>query len=111
MEFFKLSRVKFILFLLSAFITSSCTWTDPYVDRRRDAGKIGTALYVGMSSPQKPVICYNPFVTKEAELQKMADEQCTKHNTGKRAILIEDEFFACSMTTPKYATFECVNEE
>ena len=103
-----MSRVNFIGLWLLLFIVGACSLTDPFVDRRREAGRPKDNLYVGSSKPDAPVICYNGLRTSFDEVQKMADEECVKHDTGTAARLDDEEVFACRIMTPTKAKFQCV---
>ena len=103
-----MSRVKFCLLSFLLLLTSACSLTNPYVDRRRNAGEPKERLYTGLSTPAAPVICYNKLQTEFAELQKMADAECVKQGTGSRAEFEEKRHFVCRLLTPSYAKFKCV---
>lgn len=90
------------------FAVAACSWTDPYVDRRRNAGEKKENLYTGFSRPDAPVICYNGWKTEFADLQKMADAECVKQGTGLRAESVEEKHFVCRLMTPSYVKFKCV---
>lgn len=109
MEFLKLSRVKILnIIFLSAMITG-CGILDPYIDRRRNPGTSNIAkLYSGQSKLDKPAICYNPLLTKEDELQKLADEECIKNSTGTHAEFVEKDGFSCKVFLPATAYYKCV---
>ena len=92
-------------------IISGCSWVEPFVDRRRNAGAEKGQLYVGRSTPDAPVICYNGWKTEFDELQKMADEECQKHQTGTKAEPVGADYFTCRIFTPAAYRFRCVNEE
>lgn len=110
MEIYKLSRINlFAVGLMLIFITS-CSLANPFVDRRREAGRPPENLYIGMSKPDAPLICYNPLVTDEEALQKMADEECQKHKSGLRAVEEQRESFVCRILTPNYVKYKCVKE-
>jgi hypothetical protein len=82
----------------------------PFIDRRRDAGQPRDRLYVGISKPKTPVVCYNPWATGYEELKAMALAECKKHQTGIRAEQIGEGKFACPLLTPAYIKFECLND-
>lgn len=103
-----MSRVKIAGLLLLLLQISACSLTEPFVDRRREAGKTGGELYVGSSKTDAPVVCYNAWVTEFGTVQKMADEECVKHGTGTAASLDVEERFACKVMTPTKAKFQCV---
>ena len=110
MEFLKLSRVKLIIVGIMMIYVSGCSLVQPFVDRRRDAGQTGDKLYVGRSQPEAPVICYNSWATEFEEVQKIADEECLKHNVGIKAEFVDEEKFSCRLLTPIYSNFKCVKE-
>ena len=81
----------------------------PFIDRRREAGaKDEASLYVGMSTPTHPVICYNSLTTTVKELQQMADDECVKHNTGSKAVAQSQTKFSCRLLTPNRLFFKCI---
>ena len=96
-----------MLFFLLLSVTA-CSLTDAFVDRRREAGRTGNALYVGSSKTDAPVVCYNKLTTDFAKVQQMADEECVRHNTGVRAEFDEEDVFSCRILTPAKAKFHCV---
>jgi len=108
MEILKLSRVKMVVLCMLLFALGACSLTEPFVDRRREAGRPKDNLYVGSSKPDAPVVCYNGLITKFDEVQKMADAECVKHDTGISARLDDEEIFACRIMTPTKAKFQCV---
>lgn len=103
-----MSRVKMVLMLFLLLAVSACSMTEPFVNRRREAGKSGAELYVGSSKPEAPVVCYNSWVSGFEKVQKMADDECVKHSTGTSALLEKDEGFSCRILTPRSAKFQCV---
>ena len=109
MEFFKLASANFKLIISSALILtlSACSFWQPYVDRRRNAGNPPDRLYVGRSTPYNPSICYNGWVSDVNEVQKLADEECLKYKTGDRAVLLQTSSFDCKIFVPSRANFKC----
>ena len=108
MEILKLSSLKIFSAVLLLLLVAACSLSEPFVDRRREAGKKGDELYVGTSKTDAPVICYNGWVTDFSAVQKMADDECVKNNTGTAAVLDNEERFSCRIMTPTYAKFQCV---
>ena len=51
------------------------------------------------------------WVTKFDELQKMADAECVKHQTGDYAEPVEQDVFTCRLLTPAAWKFKCVKKE
>jgi len=107
-EILKLSRINFALCILVLLAVSACSWVNPYIDRRRNAGEKRENLYVGFSQPDAPVICYNGWKTDFEQLQQMADAECRNQGTGIRAEFEEKQYFVCRLMTPAYAKFKCV---
>ncbi|MBR1648200.1 MAG: hypothetical protein IJ689_01205 [Alphaproteobacteria bacterium] len=103
-----MARVKILILLLFAEFVCACSQLEPFVDRRREAGKTGNELYVGASKKDAPVVCYNGFKTDFSTVQKMADDECIKYDTGTAASLDEEEKFSCRILTPTKAKFQCV---
>ncbi len=81
--------------LILVLFISACT---PFVDARREAGKIMT---VGQSSPQYLAICYSPFVDFN-RVQILADQVCSK-----KAKFAEKKYFNCTLFNPNTAFFDC----
>ncbi len=106
-----MSRIKLSGLMFVLAIVSGCSWVEPFVDRRRNAGAVPERLYVGMSKPEAPVICYNGWKTEFDQLQKMADEECQKQQTGTRAEPIGADYFTCRLFTPAAYRFKCVNDK
>lgn len=102
-----MSRVKIAVWLLLLLQAAACSLTEPFVDRRREAGKTGAELYVGSSKTDAPVVCYNGWKTEFEDVQKMADEECVKQGTGSAAVLDAEERFSCRIMTPTKAKFQC----
>ncbi len=108
MEFFKLSRRNLLHILAVCFILNACSITEPFVDRRREAGMSSPEnLYIGESKPNKPAICYNYWGTSYSEVKKLADEECRKHKTGTYAIPVKQTVFTCRLLIPNHFYFEC----
>lgn len=109
MEFFKLASANFKLIISSAliFALSACSFWQPYVDRRRNAGNPPERLYVGRSTPYNPSICYNGWVSDAVEVQKLADDECLKYKTGDKAVLVNTQRFDCKIFVPSRANFKC----
>ncbi|MBR1600301.1 MAG: hypothetical protein IJ677_01840 [Alphaproteobacteria bacterium] len=103
-----MSSQKFILIGLFTIFLSGCGILQPFVDRQRNPGQDTAHLYVGPSTPKKPVICYNPLITDDETLQKMADEECINNNTGKRAELVKKRHFDGRLLLPSHAYYTCV---
>lgn len=106
-----MSRIKLPGCALLLLVLAGCSWVQPFVDRRRNAGAEEGKLYVGQSRPEAPVVCYNGWVTKFDELQKMADAECVKHQTGDYAEPVEQDVFTCRLLTPAAWKFKCVKKE
>lgn len=109
MEILKLSSQKFTLMTIIMLFLSGCSMLNPYIDRRRNPGVQDVSqLYSGPSTPEKPVICYNPLWTDEAELQQMADNECLKHKTGTRAEFVKKTYFDGKLLLPSHAHYQCL---
>lgn len=51
-------------------------------------------------------------MTKFDELQKMADAECVKHQTGRLCPNpVEQDVFTCRLLTPAAWKFKCVKKE
>ncbi len=104
-----MASANFKLIISSALILtlSACSFWQPYVDRRRNAGNPPDRLYVGRSTPYNPSICYNGWVSDVNEVQKLADEECLKYKTGDKAVLLQTSSFDCKIFVPSRANFKC----
>ena len=97
-----MSRLKIYITGMFMLFLSGCSLFNPYIDRRRNPGVSDVSLlYSGPSRPNQPVICYNPLLTNDDELQKIADEECVKNETG-----IRDG----KLLLPNHAHYICTNE-
>lgn len=103
-----MSSGKIVLFLLLISIVSACSQVEPFVDRRREAGRPRANLYVGSSKKNAPVICYNALWTDFDEVQKKADDECIKNGAGTKAVFDKKDYFSCTLATPSKAFFKCV---
>ncbi len=104
-----MSRIKLSVCVLLSLSAAACSLTEPFVDRRREAGANPEKLYVGSSKPDSPVICYNGWVTDFEKIQEMANNECLKNETGNYAQPQEQEFFVCRLLTPAVWKFKCIN--
>lgn len=104
-----MSSQKLILISICAFFVAGCGILNPYIDRRRNPGVQDLSkLYSGPSKPDKPVICYNPLYSSEAKLQALADAECQKHGTGKKAEFVKKTRFDGKLLLPYHAHYQCV---
>ncbi|MFI3242343.1 MAG: hypothetical protein R3Y43_07235 [Alphaproteobacteria bacterium] len=101
-----MSRLKFVV--LISLILSGCSITKPYVDRKRSAGQPVGSLYVGISKPEAPAICYNALTTTVDEVFKMAKEECVKQKAGVNAVFSHQTSWTCSLLNPNHLYFTCI---
>lgn len=102
-----MSRLKLANLCFLALL-GGCSLLDPFVDRRREAGaKTPETLYIGASKPEMPAICYNRLVTPFAEVQKMANEECVRQETGTHAVPVKQTVFTCRVLIPNHYYFKC----
>ncbi len=108
-----MARVKLINIVLLATLLCSCaSQFGPFVDRRREAGGFSNGtLYVGKSTDNEPAICYNKLYTSFEEVQKLADEECVKNQTGNHAVPTKETWFTCRLLVPSHYYFKCENKE
>lgn len=112
MEFLKLSSPKICIAGMFMLFLSGCSLFNPYIDRHRNPGVSDVSqLYIGPSKPNAPVVCYNPLLTDDAELQQIADEECRKHGTGVRAEFVEKTHFDGKLLLPSHAHYRCITED
>ena len=106
-----MAREKLIkTLLLTVFLSSCASQFGPFVDRRREAGGLADgALYVGISTPENPAVCYNKLYTSFEEVQKMADEECINNKTGSHAEPLKETIFTCRFLVPYHYYFKCEN--
>lgn len=106
-----MSSQKFIFISIFSFLVAACGILEPFVDRRRNPGVQDISkLYSGPSTPQKPVICYNPLYSDEAELQALADSECQKQQTGDYAEFVKKTHFDGKLLLPSHAHYQCVKK-
>jgi hypothetical protein len=111
MEIFKLSSQKLVIGYLFLFLIGGCSLFNPYIDRRRNPGVADIKrLYSGPSTPDKPVICYNGWVSDDEELQALADAECVKQETGNKAKFVEKTYFDGKLLLPHHAHYQCIKE-
>ena len=60
-----MSRIKLPGCALLLLVLAGCSWVQPFVDRRRNAGAEEGKLYVGQSRPEAPVVWKFKCVKKE----------------------------------------------
>ena len=109
MEFFKLSSIKILSALLFMSQLCACGVLDPYIDRRRNPGTSNPdKLYVGQSKPDAPAVCYNPLLSDMESIQKIADEECAKHDKKTHAEFVNKNNFSCKVLLPTTAFYKCV---
>jgi len=111
MEFFELSSQKLKIVCILVLLLSACGQLSPYIDRRRNPGVQDMRfLYTGPSKPDKPAVCYNPLWNNDEQIQRLADEECVRENTGVRAVLVKKTHFDGKLFLPSHAYFKCVKE-
>jgi len=84
-----------------ALLISACG--RPFVDSRREAGR---AVAVGVSNPDRPVICYAKSVTSPSDVLAMAAEVCA--DTGRVPRFDREDHLQCRLMQPWRAFFTCV---
>lgn len=103
-----MSRLNLINLLILVSLLSSCAQLGPFVDRRREAGGLADgALYVGVSTPAEPAICYNRMYTSYDQVKSLADAECIKNNTGRYATPVKETVFSCRLLVPNHYYFKC----
>lgn len=101
------SRILYGLIFL-CLLLNACSFTAPFVDRRREAGaQTQAALYVGMSTPSRPAICYNALTTPYADVLALANKECIKQKTGSYAVPEKQTSFTCRLFIPNHFYFRC----
>lgn len=104
-----MSSLKIYITGMLMLFLCGCSLFNPYIDRRRHPGVSDIRyLYSGPSKPKMPVICYNPLLTDDDELQKMADEECIKHGTGDHAVFSKKTYLTGKLLLPNHAYYFCV---
>ncbi|GAB3123403.1 hypothetical protein [Novispirillum itersonii] len=93
-------RLPIIVATLSlAGILAGCA--DPWVDRRREAGKPNT--FVGTSTDNRAMICHAGAVTPE--VQRLAAQECAR--TKRSPVFLGTMAYQCSLTAPNLSAFDC----
>ncbi len=106
-----MSSLKFYIACLLLFCMCGCGLFKPFVDRRRNPGVSDVnALYVGESKPDAPVICYNPLVTGNDELQQIADDVCVNEETGDYAEFVKKSYLDGKLLLPSRAYYRCAKK-
>ena len=101
------SRILFVIAVLSFFVTA-CSLTQPFVDRRREAGaSTPETLYVGKSTPKNPAVCYNALTTPYKDVLALANQECIKQKTGSYAVPLKQTSFTCRLLVPNHFYFRC----
>ncbi len=104
-----MSRPKRLNIMLLLLALGGCSLFQPYIDRRREAGVSDPSkLYIGLSKPEAPAVCYNNWVSDYAEVKKLADNECVKQKTGSHAEPVEQKILSCKLFTPNHFVFKCV---
>ena len=105
-----MSRLKIINLLVMTALLNACSQFGPFVDRRREAGKVDNGpVYVGKSTPEEPAVCYNKLYTSYEEVKTLADNECKKHRTGTHATPVKETVFSCRLLVPNHYYFKCEN--
>ena len=105
-----MASMKIINTVVLTSLVCACSQFGPFVDRRREAGGLADgALYVGVSTPAEPAICYNRLYTSYAEVKALADNECKKNKTGKYATPVKQTVFTCRLFVPNHYYFKCEN--
>ena len=100
-----MSSIKIMMLL---FFVSACSLTEPFVDRRRNAGETDVSkIYVGRSTPDEPAICANGLWTSKEEIQTLADKECEKHHSGTHAVFSHKTILTCKLFLPTHTYFKC----
>lgn len=95
--------------MLLLLMLAGCSQFQPYIDRRREAGiSDPSKLYIGLSKPNAPAVCYNSWVSSYTKVKKLADEECIKQKTGAHAEPVEQKIMSCKLFTPNHFVFKCV---
>ena len=92
---------SFCVLWMCAFLCG-CSFFRPFVDARKEAGRIST---VGQSRADAPAVCYHPLWNKMEKVQQIAQVECQKLN--KTAVLQDKKYFSCSLIAPVTAFYEC----
>ncbi len=110
-EFLKLSSQKLFFVSITVFFMAGCSILNPYIDRRRNPGaQSQQELYSGPSTPENPVVCYNPLYSNENELKAVADAECQKQQTGDEAEFVKKTRFDGKLLLPYHAHYKCVKK-
>ena len=95
-----LRRLHIIVATLSlAGLLAGCA--DPWVDRRREAGKPNT--FDGTSTDNRAMICHAGAVTPE--VQRLAAQECAR--TKRSPVFLGTMPYQCSLTAPNLSAFDC----
>lgn len=74
---------------------------DPWVDRRREAGRPNT--FIGTSTESRVMICHAGQVTPD--VQMLAAQECAK--TKRSPVYVGTMKYQCTLTAPNQSGFDC----
>lgn len=90
-----------VMLVGAALLVSACG--RPFVDSRREAGR---AVPVGVSNPDRPVVCYAKGETSPGEVLALAATVCAE--TGRVPRFDREDHLQCRLMQPWRAFFTCV---
>lgn len=96
----KMKKIISILFLATCL--AACSELGPFIDARREAGKVKT---VGQSQPNRIAVCYNPVWDSDEAVLALATEGCAKQK--KKPVFSEKKYFNCRLVAPNTAFYDC----
>lgn len=88
-----------IITLSLAGMLAGCA--DPWVDRRREAGRANT--FAGTSTDARAMICHAGEVTPD--VQMLAAQECAK--TKRSPVYVGTMKYQCTLTAPNQSAFDC----
>lgn len=92
-----------LLSTLAAVLAVTACAPEPFIDMRREAGRLYT---VGASTLDRPAVCYNTMNATREEVQALADAVCAE--TGRVAVYESTDVAQCTVLQPHRSLFTCV---
>ncbi|MCP5363702.1 MAG: hypothetical protein H6905_00445 [Hyphomicrobiales bacterium] len=86
-------------------VLASCGATEPYVFKPGEFDRTADDFNQPIVDRDSVTICFNGWVTDDADVAAMAQEEC--HKFGKNAHVRSEIFDQCPLLTPSQADFAC----
>ena len=97
---------KIILNLVSLFLLSACTTSDPYIFNADEFNRDSPNFAKEIKDRSVVKLCYNKGSTTPQILFQIATDECARF--GRIAYFLEHRNLVCSISSPAQAVFECL---